>query len=117
MAADGNFSFPHDLTMEPTTADNQKVGQVNLFYWINRYHDILYSFGFDEAAGNFQTDNFGLGGEDGDAVMGDVQDNSGIDNANFATPPDGQPGRVQMYLWNLTSPQLDGSFDQQVVLH
>ncbi|HEU0185823.1 MAG TPA: M36 family metallopeptidase [Blastocatellia bacterium] len=113
----GNFSFPVDLEAEPLAAANQKAAQVNLFYWINRYHDILYSFGFNEAAGNFQTDNLGLGGEDGDPVMGDVQDSSGINNANFATPPDGQPGRVQMYLWNLASPQLDGSFDQQVVLH
>jgi uncharacterized protein (TIGR03437 family) len=113
----GNFSFPIDLEAEPLAAANQKAAQVNIFYWINRYHDILYSFGFNEAAGNFQTDNFGLGGEGGDMVMGDVQDSGGINNANFATPPDGQPGRVQMYLWNLASPQLDGSFDQQVILH
>src|SRR5262249_38611679 len=117
MAADGNFSFPHDLTMEPTTADNQKVGQVDLFYWINRYHDILYSFGFNEAAGNFQTDNFWLGGLGNDAVIGDAQDNSFFNNANFTTPPDGQPGRVQMFLWTLTRPQPDGSFDQGVILH
>jgi uncharacterized protein (TIGR03437 family) len=113
----GNFSFPVDFTVEPTAAANQRAAQVNLFYWINRYHDILYSFGFNEAAGNFQTDNFGLGGLGNDAVIGDAQDNSGLNNANFTTPPDGQPGRVQMFLWTLTSPQLDGSFDQGVILH
>src|SRR5215468_3892700 len=117
MAADGNFSFPHDLTMEPTTADNQKVGQVNLFYWVNRYHDILYSFGFNEAAGNFQTNNFNLGGAMGaDAILADAQDGSGMNNANFGTPPDGSPGRVQMFLWTGT-PMRDGDLDQQVVLH
>jgi uncharacterized protein (TIGR03437 family) len=113
----GNFSFPVDLESEPLAPANQKAAQANLFYWTNRYHDILYSFGFDEAAGNFQTDNFGLGGLGGDPVMGDVQDGGGINNANFATPPDGQPGRVQMYLWNFASPQLDSSFDQQVIIH
>ncbi|MBO0799468.1 MAG: M36 family metallopeptidase, partial [Blastocatellia bacterium] len=117
MVADGNFSFPVDLASEPTAAANPQAAQVNLFYWINRYHDILYSFGFDEAAGNFQTDNFGLGGVGGDPVLGDSQDGSGLNNSNFTTLPDGQPGRVQMFLWNFASPQLDGSFDQDVILH
>ncbi|KAH9244679.1 hypothetical protein BASA81_017904 [Batrachochytrium salamandrivorans] len=31
-------------------------------------HDITYQYGFTEKAGNFQKDNFGKGGEDGDAV-------------------------------------------------
>jgi uncharacterized protein (TIGR03437 family) len=113
----GNFTFPVDFAVEPATAANQKAAQVNLFYWINRYHDILYSFGFNEAAGNFQTNNFGLGGRDNDAIIGDAQDGGSFNNANFTTPPDGQPGRVQMYLWNFTSPQLDGAFDQSVILH
>src|SRR5262249_17200790 len=30
----------------------------------------------------------------------EAQDASGRNNANFATPPDGQPGRMQMYTWN-----------------
>ncbi|HEY6402275.1 MAG TPA: M36 family metallopeptidase, partial [Blastocatellia bacterium] len=114
---DGNFSFPVNLGSEPTAGANSQAAQVNLFYWINRYHDILYSFGFTEAAGNFQTGNFGLGGAGGDAVLGDAQDGLGINNANFSTPPDGQPGRVQMFLWNTASPQLDGSFDQGVIIH
>src|SRR5262245_36621903 len=114
---DGNFSFPVDLTSDPTAATNPQAAQVNLFYWINRYHDILYSFGFNEAAGNFQTNNFGLGGMANDAVIGDAQDGAGTNNANFTAPPDGQPGRVQMFLWNFTTPRLDGSFDQGVVTH
>ncbi|HKX32081.1 MAG TPA: M36 family metallopeptidase [Blastocatellia bacterium] len=117
MVPDGNFSFPVDFTLEAVAATNPQAAQVNLFYWINRYHDILYSFGFNEGAGNFQTDNFGLGGPGNDAVIGDAQDGQGLNNANFATPPDGQPGRVQMFLWDLTSPQLDGSFDQGVIIH
>jgi uncharacterized protein (TIGR03437 family) len=115
-APDGNFTFPLDLTAEPTSENNQRAAQVNLFYWINRYHDILYSFGFTEAAGNFQIRNFQRGGREGDAIEGDVQDGSGLNNANFTTPPDGGAARVQMHLWS-GSPKLDSAFDQTVIIH
>ncbi|HWQ31572.1 MAG TPA: M36 family metallopeptidase [Blastocatellia bacterium] len=115
-APDGNFTFPLDLGSDPLSDNNQRAAQVNLFYWINRYHDILYSFGFTEAAGNFQIRNFGRGGMEGDAIAGDVQDGSGLNNANFTTPPDGGAGRVQMYLW-LGNPKLDSALDQTVILH
>jgi uncharacterized protein (TIGR03437 family) len=116
-AADGNFNFPIDFTSAPTNSNAQKAAQVNLFYWTNRYHDILYSFGFTEAAGNFQANNFSLGGVGGDLVQADAQDGSGTSNANFSTPPDGQPGRMQMYLWNTANPQIDGDFDAGVIIH
>ena len=32
-------------------------------------------------------------------VRADAQDGSGTNNANFATPPDGQNPRMQMFLW------------------
>lgn len=116
-AATGVFTFPLDFTKQPTDPDYQKAAQANLFYWINRYHDILYSFGFTEAAGNFQTDNFGRGGRGADAVLGEAQDGSSTNNANFSTPTDGSPGRVQMFLWTTNNPQLDGDFDTGVVIH
>lgn len=113
-----NFSFPVDFNQAPTTDDNQKAAQANVFYWVNRYHDILYTFGFTESAGNFQTDNFNLGGSGNDAIQSDVQDGSGTNNANFSTPPDGRAGRMQMYLWNSGAAQpLDGDFDQGIILH
>ena len=71
----------------------------NLFYLNNVIHDILYGHGFNEAAGNFQTDNFGRGGKGGDPVQAEAQDGGGTDNANFATPGDGREPRMQMYLW------------------
>jgi len=72
----------------------------NAFYMVNIVHDIYYKYGFDEASGNFQEDNFGNGGAGGDAVNADVQDGSGVNNANFSTPTDGSNGRMQMYLWD-----------------
>ena len=52
----------------------------------NLLHDVHYHYGFDEAAGNFQVNNYGHGGLGGDPVQADAQDGSGINNANFATP-------------------------------
>ena len=71
----------------------------NLFYLNNVVHDILYGHGFNEAAGNFQVDNFGRGGKGGDPVQAEAQDGGDTDNANFATPPDGRKPRMQMYLF------------------
>src|SRR5262249_51231611 len=96
---DGNFLTAVDLAAEPGTAGNKDVAVQNLFYFNNIAHDTLYGYGFDEAHGNFQNDNFGLGGQGNDAVNAEAQDGSGTDNANFSTPNDGQPGRMQMYLW------------------
>ena len=75
----------------------------NLFYTCNAFHDILYRYGFDEASGNFQANNYGRGGLGGDYVRCEAQDGSGTNNANFSTPTEPTPGtgvpRMQMYLW------------------
>jgi Zn-dependent metalloprotease len=97
---DGNFLTTADLTTSPATDSNRNVAVQNLFYFNNTVHDILYSHGFTEAAGNFQIDNFGNGGLGSDPVQAEAQDGSGLDNANFSTPNDGQKPRMQMYLWS-----------------
>jgi extracellular elastinolytic metalloproteinase len=95
----------------------------NLFYWNNLTHDFLYAYGFDEAAGNFQRNNYGRGGLGGDAVIAEAQDTAGIglgretDNANFATPPDGMAPRMQMYVFTDTSPERSSSMDAGVITH
>ncbi len=93
-----NFDFPIDLTQDPHTYTNAAI--TNLFFWNNYIHDVMYHYGFDEAAGNFQVDNLGKGGIGNDAVMAEAQDGGGTNNANFLTLPDGVPGRMQMYLWS-----------------
>ncbi len=97
------FTTPWDGTQKPDTAANQNVAVQNLFYLNNLIHDVLYKAGFTEAAGNFQEDNFTNGGRAGDGVQAEAQDGGGTDNANFATPVDGQNPRMQMYLWNSPS--------------
>lgn len=96
---DGNFLAVANLLDQPSTAANRDVAVQNLFYLNNVTHDLLYQHGFTEAAGNFQNDNFGLGGKGRDAVNAEAQDGSGTDNANFSTPRDGSAPRMQMFLW------------------
>lgn len=100
----GNFTTAANLGQAPNTTGNKAVAVQNLFYLNNRIHDILYSHGFNEAAGNFQTNNFSLGGRGNDPVNAEAQDGGGLDNANFATPSDGSRPRMQMYLWNGPGP-------------
>ncbi len=98
---------PLDLNQEPTTYQDAAV--VNLFYWNNVMHDLLYQYGFDEASGNFQENNYGKGGLDSDSVNADAQDNAGgnppsTNNANFSTPPEpngpfSTNPRMQMFEW------------------
>lgn len=97
--SNGSFVTAADLAQSPSAAGNPAVAVQNLFFLNNRVHDILYRHGFDEAAGNFQIDNFGKGGKGRDPVNAEAQDGSGTDNANFATPSDGRSPRMQMFLW------------------
>lgn len=109
------FDFPLNLTQDPSTYKDAAV--TNLFYLCNYIHDKYYSLGFTESAGNFQTNNFGRGGNGNDAVQADAQDGSGTDNANFSTPSDGSPGRMQMYVFTGPNPYRDGDLDHEVVIH
>jgi extracellular elastinolytic metalloproteinase len=85
--------------LAPTTSSNLRAGLDNLFYGNNIMHDISYQYGFDEAAGNFQASNQGRGGLESDYVNAFALDGAGINNANFATPPDGESPRMRMYQW------------------
>ncbi|HLT53865.1 MAG TPA: M36 family metallopeptidase, partial [Flavobacteriaceae bacterium] len=93
-----NFDFPLNLQQAPNGYQNAAL--TNLFYMNNRVHDVMYHYGFDEPAGNFQSNNYGNGGAQSDYVIADGQDATDIGNANFATPVDGFRPRMQMYLWS-----------------
>ena len=93
-----NFNYSFDISGEP--ASYQDLSITNLFYTGNMVHDIWYNYGFDEQSGNFQENNYGNGGQDGDSVIADAQDGSGLNNASFSPTPDGQNPLITMYLWN-----------------
>jgi PKD repeat protein len=95
-----NFDYPLNLFQQPDTYLDAAI--TNLFYMNNMVHDILYVHGFDESAGNFQDNNYGNGGQGTDYVLAEAQDGGGTNNANFQTPPDGNNGIMQMYIWSGT---------------
>ncbi|PVI02155.1 extracellular elastinolytic metallo proteinase precursor [Periconia macrospinosa] len=111
-----DFVYPYS----PNTTDfrsyiNASVTQ--LWYTSNTYHDLLWHLGFTPEAGNFETNNNGEGGVGNDFVWLNSQDGAGTNNANFLTPPDGQSGRMRMYMWDNTTPNRDGSFEAGIVIH
>lgn len=123
------FDFTIDLAQDPSTHTAGSVTQ--LFYRCNWIHDRLYSLGFTESAGNFQTNNFARNGNpatdsgDVDAVMAESHDSAlstatggqQFNNANFSTPQDGFPPRMQMYLFNGPTPDRDASLDAEMIVH
>lgn len=114
--ADEQFIFPYSLT-EPDKTKYRDASLTQCFYTCNKYHDLLYTLGFNELAGNFQINNNAKGGQGNDFTVLYTQDGSGLNNANFATPPDGQPGRMRMYMFDQSNPPRDGAFDALIVLH
>ncbi|OAL72149.1 extracellular metalloproteinase 3 [Trichophyton violaceum] len=110
------FSYPWSPTATPPSS-YKDFSITQLFYTTNRYHDLLYSFGFNEAAGNFQVNNGNKGGKGNDFAIVNAQDGSGTNNANFATPPDGSPGRMRMYNWTTARPNRDGCLEAGIVIH
>ncbi len=92
------FDFPIDFTEHAQTY--RDAATTNLFYANNMIHDLAYQYGFDEASGNFQTNNYGRGGTGTDYVRAEAADGNGTNNANFNPPTnDGGTPRMQMYLW------------------
>jgi len=109
------FHFPINFAQPPVSYLDAST--TNLFFWNNIIHDIFYQYGFDEVSGNFQENNFNRGGLGNDAVQANSQDGSGTNNANFATPPDGQRPRMRMYVWTRSNPYRDGDLDAGIVIH
>lgn len=102
-----DYPFGSPSTNPSTYID---AANTNLFYMNNIMHDVWFAAGFNTVNKNFQTNNNGvpiLGGGPSDAVNAHAQDSSNLaasattrNNANFFTPANGTPGRMQMYVWN-----------------
>ncbi len=101
-----DFPFSESSNFPYTQID---AGVTNLFYWNNIMHDVWYQYGFDEAAGNFQVNNYGNGGQGGDPVRAEALDGAGSNNANFATDVDGSSSRMQMFIWGGDPPGSAGN--------
>jgi hypothetical protein len=116
----GIFDSQYDSTQNCEVAINRQAAVVGMFYQVNWLHDVWYQHGFTEAAGNAQTNNFGLGGLGNDSLRAEGQDQSGTDNANMSTPADGSRPKMQMYKFlagGRLNPTRDGTFDMLIVGH
>jgi hypothetical protein len=102
---------------------NMAQNATQVMYYLNRYHDHLAGapYGFTPAAGNFERAG-------GDAVVGNTMDgantNNGlpdefhVNNAFMATPPDGDPPLMGMFLFaGGPLPSANGGDDAEVVYH
>ena len=126
--ADGNFLFPLELGPgQPAPTAYKEASVTNLFYWANRAHDLFYAAGFDEAAGNYQAENFGRGGVGGDALIASAQAASlsatfaNLNNAFYTNrgTDDGTPSGIFMFIGQdlNTGYFTDGSYDNEVIVH
>ncbi|PPQ68331.1 hypothetical protein CVT24_004812 [Panaeolus cyanescens] len=106
------YHYHYDMTQAPNKSID--ASRVNAFYVMNVVHDFTHLYGFTEEAYNFQHYNFGLGGKELDPVLVDVQDPSRVNNAFFATPPDGQSGRARFHIFY---EWYDSAMDNSVVVH
>lgn len=100
VTAPGQFLHTFDPNAIPTSNEQRQAALQQLFFDNNFLHDWFYDNGFDEVAGNAQTNNFGRGGVAGDNIKAEGQDSSGRNNANMSTPSDGGRPRMQMYLFS-----------------
>ncbi len=98
--SDFTFDYQYDETQSASIDNNRKAAIVSLFSLNNYLHDDFYDHGFNEISGNAQASNYGRGGQENDPIFAEVQDYSGINNANMSTPADGGSPRMQMFLWD-----------------
>lgn len=95
-----NFDFPIDLIRN--MYESADASTTNLFYMNNMLHDVWYQYGFTEAAGNFQVNNYGNGGIGNDEVYAFGQTGEALgsmNNAMFGTPTEGGNPYMVMFMW------------------
>lgn len=83
-----NFTFAG--TTELTAPVLREAAIISLFYLSNKCHDILYRYGFNEGAGNFQENNYARGGLAKDAVRADTEEENANGNAFFFPTVEGK---------------------------
>jgi hypothetical protein len=103
------------VSFNPASATDNDQLRVNVFFYCNYMHDLLYLLGFQEADGNFQEDNGGRGGLGSDRVDSIVHPAAVTGTANMFTPADGSPPTMNMGL--VTSTGRHTALDSSVVFH
>jgi hypothetical protein len=104
-----------NVTFDPALATTSDQQVLNSFYYCCYIHDFSYALGFREPDGNFQADNFGRGGAQGDSVDARSWPAPIAAIANMYTPVDGQPPVMNLGLHGTT--RRHAAFDSTVVYH
>lgn len=113
-----DFAFDDTLTHDAST-EQVRATLMHGFYVVNHIADWFYPAGFDEAGGNHQWDNFGLGGLGGDPLILQTSDPELSNNASASVPSDGASPRIQMGVWQgdlLRRLRVDGTLGTAVDL-
>jgi len=98
------FDTKYNHAKSSADAKNLQASIVGMFFHVNWLHDRWYEAGFDEASGNAQQNNFGLGGAGGDPILAAGNHFSGTDNANMSTPADGSSPHMHMFRFDGPNP-------------
>ncbi len=112
------FDFDHLVDQEANL--NYDPAVVNLFYMNNIAHDLLQLYGFDEANGNFQFENFtgeGIGGDEIIAIAAapDLTTGDEIQNNAYWIPTtDGNSSTMGMGIWETRTSIFQLSSPEQI---
>mgnify|MGYP000045608829 CR=1 FL=1 len=121
-----DFQFPLELgTGAPNPSQFRDAASTNLFYWTNLMHDFFYGLGFDEAAGNYQEQNFGRGGVGGDPMLSyghcgaQSTFRASLNNAFYSTRTrlDGGQAMICMFLGSSAGRWADGAYSTETIIH
>lgn len=93
------FDYSDQDVIPENMLDSLEAAVTNAFYWTNIMHDILYQYGFTEESGNFQEENFGFGGKEGDSVVVEVKETQAFNNAVFLPTVDGARALMILFIF------------------
>ncbi len=112
---DLNFNFQY--SQSDNLSDDLDFIVTNLFYANNKIHDILYEYGFDEASGNLQQNNYSQGGLGEDQLLA-ITDGNFAKGASVALTEDGSMPDMYLNPWfsrkstiTINNGSLTGTYD------
>ena len=115
-----SFDFP--VTGVPL--DDLDAALTNAFWAVNHAHDRFWEWGYDEAAGNGQQENFGRGGLENDRPRVSIQYRAGASGtgvyntmSSYTSLGDGQYSQLIFGLWDRSGELRDGALDTGLIFH
>ncbi|PVU92627.1 hypothetical protein BB561_003717 [Smittium simulii] len=111
-----NLTFDYPINLEQTPDTYTDATLTHIFYTLNMMHDLMYQYGFNEIAGNFQQNNHNQGGLGSDPLIVYAQDSRVETVGAFIGAPDGS-APVMMLGLIAGNPIKDVALDNDVIVH